>query len=456
MKLPLSTFRAAVSAIVALWLAPTVVHAVPSFARQMNLQCTACHTEYPILNDFGRQFKLSGYTLSTGKSSIPPISAMVSPSFTATQEGQPGGAAPGFRDNNNTALTQASIFYAGRLFGDLAGEDPKAFANKFGVFLQTTYDGIGKTWAWDNAEIRYADSGTIAGKDAAFGFYVNNNPTLQDPWNTIPAWGYPFTGSGLAPTPAAATLIDGGVSQQVAGFGAYTMIDDTLYLDLGAYHTLGTKFQRNLGINPVGETEITNLAPYWRVAVQKSPGKGTLEVGTFGMAADTFPGRDHSAGTDHIYDFGVDSQYQISLGHHEITTMLSYIYEHQDLSASQQLGNSLNQSNDLNNLKATVDYLYDGTYGGAIQYFIVDGKHDPLLYSGSSKGSPLSDGLILQANYMPFNKGGGSDFWPKSSVKLSLQYVIYNRFDGSRSNYDGSGRNARDNNTLYLEAWILF
>ncbi|MEI6675980.1 MAG: hypothetical protein WCO57_12475 [Verrucomicrobiota bacterium] len=93
---------------------------------------------------------------------------------------------------------------------------------------------------------------------------------------------------------------------------------------------------------------------------------------------------------------------------------------------------------------------------GAIQYFVIDGKHDPLLYSGSTKGSPLSDGLILQANYMPFNKGGGPDFWPKSSVKLSLQYVIYNRFDGSRTNYDGTGRNAHDNNTLYLEAWILF
>jgi hypothetical protein len=91
-----------------------------------------------------------------------------------------------------------------------------------------------------------------------------------------------------------------------------------------------------------------------------------------------------------------------------------------------------------------------------VQYFSIDGNSDPLLYSGSLTGSPRSDGVVLQANYLPFNKLGGPSFWPRSNVKLSLQYTIYNRFDGARTNYDGSGRNARDNNTLYAEAWIAF
>ncbi|MEO6876271.1 MAG: cytochrome C, partial [Opitutaceae bacterium] len=56
----------------------------------------------------------------------------------------------------------------------------------------------------------------------------------------------------------------------------------------------------------------------------------------------------------------------------------------------------------------------------------------------------------------PFNKGGGPVFWPQSNVKLSLQYTAYGKFDGAHTNYDGSGRSARDNNTLYLEAWIVF
>jgi hypothetical protein len=39
---------------------------------------------------------------------------------------------------------------------------------------------------------------------------------------------------------------------------------------------------------------------------------------------------------------------------------------------------------------------------------------------------------------------------------LSLQYTLYNHFNGAETNYDGAGANARDNNTLYLEAWIAF
>ena len=107
-------------------------------------------------------------------------------------------------------------------------------------------------------------------------------------------------------------------------------------------------------------------------------------------------------------------------------------------------------------MKATVDYLYDKTYGGAISYFLANGNHDPLLYSGSTKGSPMSDGVVFQLNYMPFNKSGGPSFWPRSNVKFSIQYVMFDRFDGGRRNYDGSGRNAWDNNTLYIEAWFVF
>jgi hypothetical protein len=115
-----------------------------------------------------------------------------------------------------------------------------------------------------------------------------------------------------------------------------------------------------------------------------------------------------------------------------------------------------NASDHLSNFKATISYLHDKTLGATVQYFLIDGSSDPTLYSGSQTGSPTSDGFILQANYLPFNKGGGPAFWPKSNVKLSVQYTIYNRFDGARTNYDGAGANARDNNTLYLEAWIAF
>jgi hypothetical protein len=45
---------------------------------------------------------------------------------------------------------------------------------------------------------------------------------------------------------------------------------------------------------------------------------------------------------------------------------------------------------------------------------------------------------------------------PWENTRLLAQYTIYNKFDGASSNYDGTGRNASDNNVLFLEAWIAF
>ncbi len=84
--------------------------AVPLFARQTGQQCAACHNGFPELTPYGRLFKLNGYTFGGGQSSIPPISAMVVASFTNTQAGQQGGAAPHYADNNNVAIDSASIF----------------------------------------------------------------------------------------------------------------------------------------------------------------------------------------------------------------------------------------------------------------------------------------------------------------------------------------------------------
>ncbi len=155
-------------------------------------------------------------------------------------------------------------------------------------------------------------------------------------------------------------------------------------------------------------------------------------------------------------DVGIDSQYQVSIERNDITALISYIYENEKWNASQALGNTSHASDALKNLKVTVDYLFDKTYGGMVQYFAIDGQSDALLYSGSQTGSPDNDGFVLQANYLPFNKGGGPSFWPRSNLKLSVQYTFYNRFDGARTNYDGAGANARDNNTLYFEAWVAF
>ena len=43
------------------------VEAVPSFARKYSLSCTECHSAFPKLNAYGRQFKINGYVRERGK-----------------------------------------------------------------------------------------------------------------------------------------------------------------------------------------------------------------------------------------------------------------------------------------------------------------------------------------------------------------------------------------------------
>ena len=63
------------------FLLPSAVRAVPSFARQTGLQCIVCHTQFPELTAFGHQFKLSGYILGGSGTELPPIAIMLQPSL---------------------------------------------------------------------------------------------------------------------------------------------------------------------------------------------------------------------------------------------------------------------------------------------------------------------------------------------------------------------------------------
>lgn len=195
--------------------------ALPSYARQTGQQCAACHNGFPELTPYGRLFKLNGYTFTGGQSDQPPLAMMVIPSYTHTQAGQTGGAAPGFGPNNNFALDAVSLFYAGKI------------ASNVGAFAQATDDGIGKRLSWDNTDIRYANTTTLMDDELVFGLSLNNNPGVTDVWNSTPAWGYPYQSSGLAPTPAAGTLIEGGLAAEVVGTNVYGYWNRLIYAEAG-------------------------------------------------------------------------------------------------------------------------------------------------------------------------------------------------------------------------------
>lgn len=65
--------------------------------------------------------------------------------------------------------------------------------------------------------MRAVDHVTMGGNDVLVGLTLNNNPGIQDAFNTLPAWGFPYTNSDLAPGPAAAAMFDGGFEMAVLG-----------------------------------------------------------------------------------------------------------------------------------------------------------------------------------------------------------------------------------------------
>jgi len=59
----IARFWLAISVLAGAAILSTPSYALPSFARQTNKACTACHFEnFPMLTDYGRAFKAGGFT----------------------------------------------------------------------------------------------------------------------------------------------------------------------------------------------------------------------------------------------------------------------------------------------------------------------------------------------------------------------------------------------------------
>ena len=188
------------------------------------------------------------------------------------------------------------------------------------------------------------------------------------------------------------------------------------------------------------------MAPYWRVAWQHAHGSNVLEVGGYGIAADLHP--DGISGpTDDYRDVAVDFQYETTLHGHPLSFHGDLIHERRSLNASFAAGEAENVSAALDTLRFDGSY-YRNQWRFTAGYFATSGDRDAELYApgavdGSASGSPDSRGFILQASHAPWQ-----------NVQLMLQYTGFSRFNGAASNYDGFGRDAADNDTLFLQVWF--
>lgn len=421
--------------------------AIPSFARQTKLPCSACHTQFPELNEFGRTFKLNAYTLSAieqigaqdsaghqelALNLMPIVSIMAQVSWTQT------GRAQGGSPNGSVLLPdQLSVFLAG------------AITPKVGAFVQLTYDPQSGSIVLDNTSLRYATQGSLLSQPTTFGLSVNNNPTVQDLWNSTPVWGFPYVASSVAPTPAAATLIDGTLGGEVAGLSGFAYWNNTLYGEVGAYRSspLGTTQPFDNGASGI----VNGVAPYWRLAFTRSFGANYLEIGTYGISAHRQPGNFVSGGAaDRFTDLAFDLEYMRPFGENSLTVTGTWIHESRNMGASVASGAASVTDQTLNTLRLRGTYHVGQRYAISLGPFATSGTSDGTLYapgaiSGSRLGGPNSAGAIAEIDYMPWE-----------NTRLALQYTTYTKFNGGTSNYDGSARKATDNNTLYVVAWLMF
>ena len=418
--------------------------AVPSFARQTGLSCNVCHSNAPELTAFGREFKLQGYVLSDIKPNerigyandllltrYIPLSFMMLVSNTAFQN-----VVPGTQNSSVGFPQQLSLFLGGGL------------ASHFGGLAQVTYTHSSDMFTMDNTDLRYANRTTLGSKNVDYGILLNNNPGVEDLWNSTPVWGFPWISSGSSVGSIASTLVDGSLGADVAGVGAYSMWNNHLYTAATAYRSEHAGGPAPLdGVNY--QYNISGAAPYWRAAWQQSWGANYLMVGTYGLAVNSHPYA-ITGPVDRYLDPSLDFQYERPFGANLLDAHGTWIHESSNLGATFATGGADVVHHNLNTFKLDSTYHWSNKYTATGALFATTGTADTLLYAsapitGSFNGSPNTSGYITQFAY-----------WPVQNIDLNVNYTGYTKFNGAKTNYDGADRNAADNNTVYMALWIIF
>ena len=439
--------------------------ALPTFAAQTGQACTACHIGAfgPQLTPLGRAFKIGGYTQTGGdglRSKIP-LSVMALGSLTNTATAIPRDqVTTHYSANNNLNLDQASLFIAGNL-GDHSG-----------ALIQITGANNFSAWKMDNTDIRpYTTEFEIGDHSLRVGFTLNNNPTVQDPYNSTYAWGAPYVASALAPGSSGQPMLAGAFATNSIGYTAYAWYDRSLYLEGGFYQTQSGWLLKRLGNDySIGSTQ--GVAPYLRGAYEWNWGDNSAHVGALFMQSSVSPvsgarQTDPSFGHDSYTDLSLDAGYQfVGQGDHTFTVDAIYTHENQSLAGSAAAFNAANGTAygakySLDQVRLNGAYWYRNTYGLSLNYLRTWGSANPVLYApgaftGSANSTPGTDAYVIELDWVPFGK---DDSWaaPLANLKVGLQYSGYIRFNGGTSGYDGvTNRSASSNNTLYAFVWTAF
>jgi len=413
--------------------------AVPSYSRQTGEPCTSCHygAYGPGLTPHGREFKINGY--SDGKFVLP-LSVTGVASYTHTGKAQPEAASEHDSRNNNFAVDEVVGWVAGRILPHL------------GTFIAVEYSEIERHTELDHFNVNYTQPLKLGGKDAVLGVSVNNAPGSTDPFQSFSEMNFPHDGSSLVPERQGIPLLTDGMGGQVVGVNPYLWFDDSIYVEVGGYRSLSPHLINTIGVeDEFGK--ISGVATYGRLAYQKDFGKQVASIGLVGLHTAVHPEREPGPTNKHS-DWGIDATYQY-LGNRKniIAANLNYLHEHQKRDFDVDEGSLERRGHNLNSVKASVSYYRDNTYGLSGAMFSSWGTRDSDLFEaeeggGSRTGKPNTSGYILQADWTPFGKEDSPNS-PWMNLRVGLQYTGYFKFNGASHDYDGFGRDASDNNTVY-------
>ena len=440
------------------------------------MACEACHTVFPELTHFGRVFKANGYTLTnlkqvrdvTGKkeellelAQMPPLSIMAQISYTQMKTSVPdlsAVGAPGVAQNGTAGFPQQfSLFYAGKIAPALRRLFPADLRER------QRHDRHRQ----QRPALRRRDTAPPTTSTPHLRAVAQQQSHGAGSVELDPRVGLPLRVQQCERLAARGDRDQRRLRAERRGpHGLSSTGTSRCTRKLGGYRSAqqGVTNQLTGGAGPLDGTAsnvISGLSPYWRLAYEYDWDRNTISVGTYGMDFRVYPGGAPGAAVplrgplNRFNDVAEDVQYQFIGEEHIFSVLGTHIHESMSLDASFASGAAANPSNTLTTTEIAATYYYRRRIGGTVQYFSTTGSADTALYPATAPGAP---GVVTSANGSPDTRGWIAEvnYLPWLNVKVSVQYIWYSKFNGAGSNYDGVGRNASDNDTLYLLLWFAY
>lgn len=305
------------------WLLPPVAHrmlalcpvrpggpvraaqAVPAFARRNGMSCTQCHVAFPALNDFGRQFKLSGYVAGDDEDGLLATSTDTLRMLKALPVGAVAVVTPydKSQDDREFKMTPANVLKVSLAGGNVAGKDLSIYSQLDAAPSEADQAG------GEAAVVRLSELQVGYHPSQYFNILAGNRSFfVMDPYQTLANMGV-LTATGRKLSGLGQTSLDtldnmDAVKQTIAAYGT---VDRQ---DLGTvYYSAGVSAGKNA---PQGEGPKSSAL---RVAFDTSKGVMVGAFGSFGQTGGGVPpaqGMNNPANKFKFSRVGLDSLVELA------------------------------------------------------------------------------------------------------------------------------------------------